>query len=196
MNELFYEEKSTAAKVLRFLVFALCFLIIASGMYIFYDILKIKSSGATSVKLLRVKTSLAEKGIKELAGRIKKIDAYVNSGYELVKVAEITRREPFLPFISQEEKLMPYTKKGKESEAVYKVEQPVEVIPPPMEVKGVFLSGGSEFVVLDFADKRGLLLKQGDKFDNGNGKVLKITDDKVILLWMGKKIVLNIGGVK
>lgn len=67
-----------------------------------------------------------------------------------------------------------------------------EIIPPVMNIRSVFIFGNKRAAVLDIeSDGDGVVVLEGQKFGNGEGKVVKIGDKKVVVVWSGKRIELT-----
>ena len=67
-----------------------------------------------------------------------------------------------------------------------RIEEHVEP-PPGIVVKAIMLMGKSRVAVMDVDGVgSGLIVRQGNTFLNGKGRVVRITSDKVVVRWNGK----------
>ena len=59
--------------------------------------------------------------------------------------------------------------------------------PPDITVKAIMLMGKTRVAVMDITGVgRGMLVRPGDSFLNRQGRIVRITDDKVVVRWKGK----------
>ena len=58
-------------------------------------------------------------------------------------------------------------------------EQKQEEQPPQLLVKALMLSGKSKYAVIDYADKKGSVIRQGQKLPNGEGRVVRINQEGI-----------------
>lgn len=76
-----------------------------------------------------------------------------------------------------------------EPEVVVQPPQP-EIIyepPPGIIVKAIMVAGKTKIAVMDITGVgNGMMVRQGDTFLNRQGRIVSITDDKVVVRWKGK----------
>ena len=51
--------------------------------------------------------------------------------------------------------------------------------PPHLSVKALMLSGKSKYAVIDYADKKGHVIRQGQKLPDGEGRVVRINQEGI-----------------
>jgi len=113
---------------------------------------------------------------------------------QYVALLEAANRQPYKPM----ERPMDEALTGEEGviPSRYPTEiiaAPPEIIPPIMSIRSIFIFGNKRAAVMDIeSDGDGVVVLEGQKFGQGEGKVVKIVDKKVVVVWSGKKIELSI----
>ncbi len=100
-------------------------------------------------------------------------------GKETATLMEATHRQPYRPNVS---------------DVVVNQSVPVpEALPPLMTVRSIMILENRKAAVMDIeTDGTGIIVTEGTKFDNGHGRILKIAKNKVVVVWMRKRMEISI----
>ena len=63
---------------------------------------------------------------------------------------------------------------------------------PQITVKALMLSGRNKYAVVDYADKKGNILRQGQKLPDGEGCVIKINQEGITVMLNDKEVVYTV----
>lgn len=157
-------------------------------------------SKPTQVKLPPAK-NLAAEDAKRLEGVIQSFRSAVLSrtGSSSIAVAAATSyRRPFVATMKQVEP-DPAADSAADSkmtadEMLEIMKQPEEVLPPLITVRAIMTLGGRANAVLDIENEgEAIVVKPGYTFGDGEGRVKRITSDKVIVTWAGEDIEIPAG---
>lgn len=159
-------------------------------------------SKPTQIKLPPAK-NLAAQDAQRLDGIIESFRSAVlaRTGSSSIAVAAATSsRKPFVPTLKPVEDFLASTEKNTDNGAISEKElaeilkQPEEVIPPLITVRAIMTIGGRSNAVLDIENEgEAIIVKPGYTFGDGEGRVKRITSNKVIVTWAGEDIEIPAG---
>lgn len=64
--------------------------------------------------------------------------------------------------------------------------------PPQVMVKALMLSGRNRYAVIDYADKKGHVIRQGQKLPDGEGRVVRINQEGITVRLDDKEVVYTV----
>jgi Cu/Ag efflux pump CusA len=158
-------------------------------------------SKPTQIKLPPAK-NLAAQDAKRLEGVIQSFRSAVlaRTGSSSIAVAAATSyRRPFVPTMKEPEPDLAADSASGDSkmsaeEMLEIMKQPEEVIPPLITVRAIMTLGGRANAVLDIENEgEAIVVKPGYTFGDGEGRVKRITSDKVIVTWAGEDLEIPAG---
>ena len=71
-------------------------------------------------------------------------------------------------------------------------EQPQEKQPPQIMVKALMLSGRNKYAVIDYAAKKGHVIRQGQKLPDGEGRVVRINQEGITVRLDNKEVIYTV----
>ena len=70
--------------------------------------------------------------------------------------------------------------------------EPPEKQPPQIMVKALMLSGRNKYAVIDYAAKKGHVIRQGQKLPDGEGRVIRINQEGITVRLDDKEVVYTV----
>lgn len=96
-------------------------------------------------------------------------------GKDTVTIMEATHRQPYRPNVGET--------------AASDLVPVAEALPPLMTVRSIMILEDRRAAVMDIeTEGTGIIVTEGMKFDKGHGKILKISKDRVVVVWMRKRM--------
>jgi hypothetical protein len=178
---------SSGTKGLRILLFAL-FL----GLALFEGMGLWSLLGRSDSVPVAPEEFVLEEGRVRLEGMVKDFSATMLSrqtSRQLVALAVAADRRPFVPSGAAApavavEAAVPVPTQPSRTEQ--------EILPPSMVLRAVFLMGEKRSAVLDVeGESSELLVEPGTRFGGGLGRVLSISEKKVVVSWAGRRMELR-----
>jgi len=162
----------------KFLHLFLVALMLVTALVVWWKVADyIGSMAVSSISRVVVERSQPTKGVRTVQ-LLKDFLQSKKDAEEMIGVVDKFMKEgknPFSPPMIEEN-----TKKAAS------VEKPVM---PTIVLRGIVISGGIRIAVLDIGDKKGVIVKEGEKA--GDVRVISIRDGKVVVKWKGKEMVLS-----
>lgn len=187
-KSLLYEKG--AMRFLRILIALLFILSIVWSMYLYRQIATL--SAVTPVEAPEVKLK-AEEG-DNYANTFEELERIImvrSKKGELAHVASTLERCPFEEPVLTSYQLS-YSDVPSEDEKTYPLQAEL-YLPPYMEVRAIMILDGKPMALMYIeGEGDGLVVSPGYRFGDGRGRVVSITQTKVVVLWAGTKMELGI----